>query len=138
MLDSGEKMLDKIKLSVTLPVEPKVIYNAWLDSKAHSDFTRSTVSIQKKVGSRFTAVDGYFEGEIKKMILSKQIVMSWRSTDFPEDAVDSLLTVNLEKLPGATKVILVHEDLPEGDGKKYRKVWKDNYFVHMKEYFASI
>lgn len=129
-------MTDNIKLSITVPVEPNIIYNAWLDSKTHSAFTRSKVHISKKVGSRFTAVDGYVEGEVKQMILSKQIVMSWRTTDFPDDAEDSLLTVNFENLSGATKVILVHENLPEGDGKKYRKSWKDNYFVHMKDYFS--
>ncbi|MBU0474725.1 MAG: SRPBCC domain-containing protein [Bacteroidetes bacterium] len=129
-------MTDNIKLSITVPVEPNIIYNAWLDSKTHSAFTRSKVHINKKVGSRFTAVDGYVEGELKQMILSKQIVMSWRTTDFPDDAEDSLLTVNFENLNGATKVVLLHENLPEGDGKKYRKSWKDNYFVHMKDYFS--
>jgi activator of HSP90 ATPase len=129
-------MPDNIKLSVTLPVEPKVIYNAWFDSKQHSDFTRSNVDIQKKVGSSFTAVDGYVQGELKQMILSRQITMSWRTTDFPEGSEDSLVTVNFENLDGSTKVIVVHENLPEGDGKKYRKAWKDNYFVHMKEYFT--
>jgi len=129
-------MKDNIKLSLILPVEPKTVYNAWLDKKEHSAFTRSNVDIQKKVGSRFTSLDGYVEGEIKQMIMSKQIIMSLRTVDFPEDSEDSLLTVNFENKKDSTKVILVHENLPEGDGKKYRKCWKDNYFIHMKEYFS--
>ena len=128
-------MSDNIKLSVILPVEPRVIYNAWFDSEAHSAFSKGKAKIEKKVGSKFFAGDGYIEGEIKKMILSKQIVMNWRTTDFPDGSEDSLLTINFEKLSGSTKVVLIHENLPEGDGKKYRKDWKDNYFLPMKEFF---
>jgi len=128
-------MADNIKLSVTLPVEPKTIYNAWFDKDAHSSFTNSTADIQKKVGYHFTSVDGYIEGEIKQMVLSKKIVMEWRTKDFPEDAENALLTVSFEKLPEATKVVFAHQNIPEGDGKKYRKNWKDNYIVPMKDYF---
>lgn len=128
-------MADHIKLSVSLPVEPKIIYNAWFDSASHSSFTNSNAEIQKKVGSHFTSVDGYIEGEIKQMVLSKRIVMEWRTKDFPDEAENAMLTVNLEKLPEGTKVIFVHENLPEGDGKKYRKNWKDNYVSPMKDFF---
>lgn len=128
-------MADNIKLSVTLPVEPSKIYNAWFDKEAHSSFSKGKASIKKKVGHKFTACDGYIEGEISKMILNRQIVMNWRTTEFPEGAEDSTVTVNFEGLAEATKVIVVHENLPEGEGKKYRKEWKDNYFAPMKEYF---
>jgi len=129
-------MADNIKLSVTLPTNPSKIYKAWLNKDEHSAFTRSKANIEKKVGSKFTAVDGYIEGEIKQMILSKKITMTWRTTDFPEGSEDSLLEVNFEGNDSSTKVIVVHQNLPEGDGKKYRKSWKDNYFTPMKEYFG--
>jgi len=129
-------MKDNIKLSITVPVEPKVVYNSWFDSKEHSAFTRSNVDIQKKVGSSFTSLDGYVTGEVKQMIMSKQIVMSWRSSDFLASDEDSLLTVSFEGQGSSTKVVILHENLPEGEGKKYRKSWKDNYFVHMKDYFS--
>jgi activator of HSP90 ATPase len=129
-------MSDNIKMSLTLPVEAKTVYNAWFNSEAHSKFSSGKAQIEKKVGSKFFAGDGYIEGKIVKMILSKQIIMDWRTTDFPEEAEDSTLTINFEKTPDGTKIIFVHENLPEGDGKKYRKEWKDNYFNKMKEYFV--
>ena len=131
----GDYMLDNIKLSVTLPVEPKVIYQAWFDSEKHSAFSKGKATIQKKVGNKFSALDGFVEGEIKQMILSKKIIMDWRTTEFPEDSETSTITINFEDLKGSTKLIFVHENLPEGEGKKYRKEWKDNYFTPMKEYF---
>jgi activator of HSP90 ATPase len=130
-------MPDNIKLSVTLPVQPNVIYNAWFDKETHSAFTNSTADIQKKVGYNFTSIDGFIEGEIKQMVLSKKIIMSWKTKDFPEGSEDAQLTVTFEKLPNGTKVIFMHENLPEGEGKKYRKNWKDNYLNPMKEYFKQ-
>lgn len=129
-------MADNIKLSVTLPTNPSTLYKAWLNKDEHTAFTKSKASIEKKVGSKFTAADGYIEGEIKQMILSKKITMTWRTTDFPEGSEDSLLEVNFEGNDTSTKVIIVHQNLPEGDGKKYRKSWKDHYFIPMKEYFS--
>lgn len=129
-------MADNIKLSVTLPTNPSKVYKAWLNKDEHTAFTKSKANIEKKVGSKFTAADGYIEGEIKQMILSKKITMTWRTTDFPEGSEDSLLEVNFEGNDEKTKVIVVHQNLPEGDGKKYRKAWKDHYFTPMKEYFS--
>ena len=130
-------MSDNIKLSVTLPVEPKEIYQAWFVSEKHSAFSKGKATIEKKVGSKFTALDGFVEGEIKKMILSKQIIMDWRTTEFPEESESSTITISFEDLKGSTKMIVFHENLPEGEGKKYRKEWKDNYFTPMKEYFKK-
>lgn len=130
-------MGDNIKLSVTLPTSPSIVYKAWLNSEEHTAFTNSKANIKRKVGSKFSAGDGYIEGEITQMVLSKKIVMSWRTTDFPDGSEDSTLEVNLENSGDSTKMILVHENLPEGDGKKYRKGWKDHYFSPMKEYFSQ-
>jgi len=128
-------MSDNIKLSVTLPVEPKIIYQAWFDSEAHSTFSKGKAVIEKKVGSKFSALDGFVNGEIKQMILSKKIILEWRTTEFPEEGENSTVTISFEDLKGSTKLIVLHENLPEGEGKKYRKEWKDNYFTPMKEYF---
>jgi activator of HSP90 ATPase len=129
-------MTDSIKLSATIPVDTKTIYSAWLDSEKHSAFTNSKAEIERKVGSNFTAGDGFISGTNKLLHMNKRIVQTWRSTDFPEDSEDSLLEITFEKVEKGTKVIINHSNLPEGTGKDYRKGWKDNYFKPMKEYFA--
>jgi len=128
-------MPDNIKLSLTLPVIPKRIYEAWLSSDEHSAFTGTKSKIERKVGSKFSCGDGYIEGEILKMVLFKNITQTWRTSDFPPESEDSILEVNLEDLKGSTKMVLVHKNLPEGDGRKYRKGWKEHYFEPMKNYF---
>lgn len=130
-------MSDSIKLSLTLPVEPKTLYNAWLSSRKHSDFTKSKATIEKKVGSSFTAHDGYITGTNTLLHMNKRIVQNWRTTDFDENAEDSVLEIQFEKVEKGTKVILLHSNLPADTGKSYRKGWRDNYFKPMKEYFEE-
>jgi len=130
-------MFDSIKLSITLPAEPKVLYNSWLNSNKHSEFTNSTANIEKKVGSSFTAHDGYISGKNELLHMNKRIVQSWRTTDFPADHPDSKLEITFEKVEKGTKLILNHSNLPSDTGKTYRKGWRDHYFKPMKEYFES-
>lgn len=130
-------MSDTIKLSLTLPVDPKTIYNAWLSSDEHTAFTNSKTSIEKKVGSTFTAGDGYITGKNELLHMNKRIVQTWRTTDFDEEAEDSNLEITFEKVEKGTKVIIHHSNLPDDTGKTYRKGWRDHYFKPMKEYFAE-
>ena len=143
-------MSDSIKLSITLPVEPKTLYNAWLSSKKHTAFTKSAFNeymdarrlpnnteIEKKVGSTFSAGDGYISGKNELLHMNKRIVQSWRTTDFPEDHSDSTLEISFEKVEKGTKLIIAHSNLPADTGKTYRKGWRDHYFKPLKEYFEN-
>ncbi len=130
-------MLDSIKVSITLPVEPKKIYSAWLDSKKHSSFTKSPARIEKKVGSSFMAWDGYISGKNELLHINKRIVQTWRTTDFTEDNQDSNLEILFEKVEKGTKLSIVHTDLPKDTGSTYKKGWRDFYFKPMKEYFVA-
>lgn len=130
-------MTKPIKISVTLPVRPNKLYKAWLDSEKHSAFTGEKAQIERKVGSRFTAFDGYIEGENVELLFNKKIVQTWRTNEFPDDQPDSRLEINFNEVKDGTKVTIVHADLPEGDTKKYRQGWKEHYFEPMKNYFGK-
>jgi len=56
-------MSESIKTSVKLPAKQREIYEAWLDSEKHSAFTGSPAKIERKVGSEFSAWDGYIKGK---------------------------------------------------------------------------
>ena len=130
-------MSDSIKLTLTLPTDPKTIYNGWLDSDTHTEFTKSKALIEKKVGSSFSAGDGYITGKNELLHMNKRIVQSWRTTDFSNENEDSLLELSFEKVEKGTKLTLVHSNLPANTGKTYRKGWREHYFKPMKEYFDN-
>jgi activator of HSP90 ATPase len=128
---------DSIRLSAVIPAEPKAVYAAWMSSKGHGAMTGSGAKITARVGSAYSAWDGYISGRTLELEQDSRIVQSWRTTEFQKDEPDSRLEVLLEKAKGGTKVTLLHTDIPAGHGAEYRKGWLDFYFKPMKEYFAS-
>ncbi len=126
-------------MSVVLPVTPKKIYDAWLNSKEHAAFTgggKATAST--KVKGKFTAWDGYISGVNIDLKEGKKIVQAWRSTEFPDDALDSILEISLApKAGGKTTLTLAHLNIPKGQAAQYKTGWKDFYFTPMKAYFSK-
>ena len=64
------------KLSCTLPAGPEAVYDAWLDSAAHSAMTGARAKIVKRVGGPYSAWDGYITGKTVELIPGKRIVQS--------------------------------------------------------------
>jgi activator of HSP90 ATPase len=125
-------------MSAVIPAEPKDVYAAWMSSKGHEAMTGSGAKVTAKVGSAYTAWDGYISGKTLELEPGSRIVQSWRTTDFDDAEPDSRLEVLLEKAKAGTKVTFVHTNIPAGRGPEYRKGWLDFYFKPMKGYFASL
>lgn len=130
-------MEESIKISANFPVSAKKLYDAWLDSKMHTAFTGSKTHIEPRIGSNFTAGDGYIKGTNLILQPYGRIVQSWRTTEFPESSPDSRLEILFEKHNSGTKLTIIHNYLPEGEEKKYEKGWKEFYFKPMKKYFQN-
>lgn len=128
--------MDSLSVSTVLPATPKQIYDAWLSSKGHTEMTDGEAKGNAKVGSVFTAWDGYIEGKNLELEPGKRIVQSWRTSEFPDDADDSHLEIILEEVSDGTKITLNHTNIPKGQGKQYKQGWHDHYFEPMKEYFS--
>lgn len=129
--------MESLKMSVTLPVKADKLYKAWLTSKEHAAFTGGAAKVSSKVGGKFTAWDEYISGKNTELKANKKIVQTWRTSEFPEDAPDSILEIDFEEKNGKTKLNLYHYNLQKGDAKKYRDGWRDYYFEPMKQYFEE-
>jgi uncharacterized protein YndB with AHSA1/START domain len=77
-------MAIEFEVSDVLPVSPKVVYSAWLNSEEHSQMTGSPASVSSIVGERFEAWDGYIQGKNLELEAPKRILQSWRTTEFEE------------------------------------------------------
>ncbi len=129
--------METIKTSATFPKSPRIMYNAWLSSKQHSAFTGGEAKINPKIGGKISAWDNYIKGKIIELKPYKKIVQTWRSSDFSPSDKDSILEVFFENVEKGTKITLLHSNIPDGQGKGYKKGWKDYYFTPMKKYFRS-
>ena len=91
-------MSESIKVSEIFPVTAKKLYTCWLDSSEHSAFTGTKAEIFPRVGEHYNAGNGYIHGSIISLQPYGRMVLSWRSTDFPDGVRDSRLEVLFEKI----------------------------------------
>ena len=129
-------MSESLELSTMLTAIPQRVYESWLNSADHSVFTGGIAQIDPRVGGAFTAWDGYIQGKTLELEPYTRILQSWRTSDFPEDAPDSLLEVLLEPHENETRLTLRHTNIPDGQGAEYQQGWEDYYFKPMQEYFG--
>ena len=127
---------DKIQLTEEFSANSIVLYKAWLNGEKHEAFTGGgPARFKNEAGSNFSAWDGYISGKILELSEGKRILHSWRTTDFPENAEDSLLEILLEDNGSGCRLQLNHWNIPDGQVEDYKKGWVDFYLKPMKAYF---
>ena len=128
--------MEELTISAVFNTTAKNLYDAWLDSEKHSDFTGSFAEIKPEVGGEFTAWDGYIWGKTVELNPFYRILQSWRTTEFPESSPDSMLEIKFEDTPLGGKVSIIHSQIPKGQSASYLQGWKDYYFAPMQDYFC--
>jgi uncharacterized protein YndB with AHSA1/START domain len=124
-------------LTTTLPASAQEVYEAWLNSLAHTEMTGSEAIMSDEVGDEVAAWDGYIAGRNLELVPGRRIVQSWRTSEFTDEHEDSIITVTLEEVAGGTLLTLVHSKVPEAHKSYEQGGWQKHYFEPMKEYFAK-
>jgi activator of HSP90 ATPase len=130
-------MKNAFTLTEVIPAKASEIYKAWLSSEGHSAITGSPATVDGTIGGKFSAWDGYISGSTLGLTPNRRIVQAWRTSEFPDDAVDSHVEIILEEMDSGTKVTLTHQDMPPDQVDSYRQGWEDFYFKPMREYFRN-
>ncbi|MCK6641427.1 MAG: SRPBCC domain-containing protein [Bacteroidia bacterium] len=125
-----------IKQTATIPATPKQVYDALMDSEKHSDFTGTKAVIGKKVGTYYSAYDGYIVGKNLELVPGKKIVQTWIALEdkWPEGH-ESKITFKLSEKGKGTLITFLHEDVPQVIAKNFVSGWKDYYWNPLKQYF---
>jgi uncharacterized protein YndB with AHSA1/START domain len=124
-------------LTTTLPASADAIYDAWVDSRAHSEMTGAEATQSDEVGAAVSAWGDYISGRNLELVPGERIVQSWRTQDFTDDHEDSVITVTLEEVAGGTLLTLVHSNVPKEQTSYERGGWQEHYFEPMQEYFGK-
>jgi activator of HSP90 ATPase len=128
--------VEKFKVSVKLHCTAKEVFTGWLNDKVHSAFTGGAKAVTSPLeGGKFSAHDGYITGTNVEIFPHKKIIQKWRTTDFEEQEEDSVIELFFTHKDDHTLVTITHTNIPDGQGEKYKKGWKEFYFYHMKKYF---
>ena len=127
--------MERIELVCDLGAPPMKVFDAWLSTEGHSAMTGSPAVFEDAGRGRFTAWEGYIEGEILDVEPGLRILQTWRTTDFKEGEEDSLLELLFAPQGPGTKLTLRHSNLPELSSAEYEEGWREYYIKPMKAYF---
>lgn len=115
-------------------INPEKLYEMYVSAKLHSKACGGEASIKPKVGSRFTAWDGYIEGTNLYFEKGKTIVQSWRSSDFEHEDSDSILVLNFYREGKDGVILMSHAGVPDHQYKALKKGWDDFYWKPWKKF----
>lgn len=124
-------------LKTKLKATAKQVYKSWLSTQGHTKMTGSTAFISDQVGDKFTAGDGYINGENLVLEPYNRIVQTWRSSNFKDNEQDSQIEILLVETDNETELTLTHSNVPE-EGIYYIEGWDEHYFQPMKTYFEYL
>jgi uncharacterized protein YndB with AHSA1/START domain len=124
-------------LTALIPASARDIYNAWLDSLAHSEMTGGQANISSEPGGAFSAWDGYISGRNLELVPGERIVQAWRTTKFDEDHEDSIVTITLEDRDDGALLTLSHSNVPDSHLGYEQGGWHTHYFEPMIAYFTG-
>jgi activator of HSP90 ATPase len=127
-----------ISISSIFDTNAAFLYKFFLDSKLHTEVTKSKAVISNKIGGKFTAWDGYIKGEIVALEANKKITQKWRTTEFNKNDKDSILEITIEEInKNKSKLTLKHSEIPEGTEEEYKQGWKEYYIKPLKEFIKK-
>lgn len=130
-------MKNGFTLTTVIPATPAEVYQAWLSTKGHTAMTGSAAKVDGQIGGKFTAWDGYIFGSTLALEPDQRIAQAWRTSEFPNEAPDSLVEISLKETKDGTKITLTHSQIPAGQEDSYRQGWEDFYFKPMQAYFGK-
>ena len=128
---------ETIRQKATVPAEPAKVYEAFIDAKKHSAFTGTKATGDGRVGSSFTAWDGYISGKNIELEPGKRIVQEWVTSEWPEDFPPSRLELTFKKVKGGTEISMVHSDVPAEQADELKEGWTEFYWKPLEDYFKK-
>jgi uncharacterized protein YndB with AHSA1/START domain len=126
-----------VVLAVSLPASPERLYDMYLDPRLHAAFTGAPVTIEPRAGADFRAFHGALTGTILHVEPKRLIVQRWRSTNFPQGAVDSVLVLSFWPEGNGARIELVHVNVPEEDFAGVSEGWAKFYWNPWRTYLTT-
>jgi activator of HSP90 ATPase len=128
-------MTNAIHQELVLDTTPERLFEIWMDSKLHGEFTGSSAKIGPNAGDAFECHEGQILGRTIEVVPGKRIVQAWRVAAWPE-GVFTLLRVELHAEGDKTKLVLDHTSLPDGSHDQLEAGWTMRYWDPLRAFLA--
>jgi activator of HSP90 ATPase len=127
-------MSKTIQQAVTFRASPERLYDIYMDARKHAAAIGSTVSIERRVGGRFSAFGGMLRGRNLALVPGRLIVQTWRGADWKKSEPDSVLVLAFSRTPGGARLALVHANIPDRHAGGIRRGWPKYYWNPWRVY----
>ena len=121
-------------IAASLPAPPEQLFDMYVDAQSHAAFTGAPVEITARSGAPFRAFGGALSGTVLHVEPKRLVVQRWRSSNWPEDAVDSVLIMTFWPEAGGGRIELVHANVPEEDFAGVSQGWEKYYWTPWRNY----
>lgn len=116
---------------------PKALYDLYVDAKKHSMISGAPASISSKIGSKYSLHHGYITGKNLHLVKDRQIVQTWRGSNWEKNDADSTFIINLERKGKDVVLHAIHANVPDKHAGHLSKGWYDHYWNPWKQYVAG-
>ncbi len=123
--------------AASLPASPDKLFDMYLDAEAHAAFTGLPVTLEPHAGGVFRAFDGKLSGTILHIQPKSLIVQTWRSTNWPLTAMDSVLTLSFWPAEDGARIELVHINVEDEDFAGVSHGWEKYYWTPWRAYLIG-
>lgn len=121
-------------MAASFAATPDRLFDMYLDADMHAAFTGAPVVIAPKAGSPFSAFNGILTGTVLHVEPKRLIVQTWRSANWPKDALDSILVLTFWPEPEGGRIELGHINVPESDFAGVSQGWEKYYWTPWRAY----
>jgi len=129
-------MPKNVILATSLPTTADRLFDMYLDPQQHAAFTGGPVTIAAEPGSPFIGFDGMLSGMMLHVEPKRLIVQTWRSGNWPADAIDSVLTLTFWPEGESARIELAHINVSDEDFAGVSQGWEKYYWTPWREYLS--
>ncbi len=126
--------MKKIQQTYHIRAPISKVWLALVDQKVIDAWGGGPAKMDARVGAKFALWGGDIHGTNTRAVREKMLVQDWYGGDWPEP---SRVKFTLQSEEHGTKVILVHDGIPDDEVDAIRAGWRDYYLGPMKEYLEA-
>lgn len=120
-----------LRQSYTIKAPVKLVWEALTQPKHIKGWGAGPAKMQAKANTPFSLWGGEIYGKNTAVKTNALLEQDWFSGEWEQP---SLVKIQLSKVRGGTKLILVHRNIPDAAAADIRDGWKSYYFGPLKEY----
>ena len=105
-----------------------VLFSFYMDEKLHAEISGESAIIGTKEGEAYSVFGGYATGINLRILPSREIVQTWRGSDWKSEDADSIFILLFVPDGDGTIAYMTHANLPDDQYEDIAEGWNTYYW----------